>query len=339
MQDYEKNNSKSSKAPLIIIFIIVLVVGGVIVSNYIGPKKGWGDRILKGKKEPIVEPTPVPVKPEPPQPIKVEKQPPKVTEKVEPEKIEKEGKSNIKKLYDSLFSKYKKRFPDPKIGKKYDVYLKSGKTRGKLKHFSDGRIVIQKPGVTVTYRLNIVSKKSYPKLFPKKAAKILALKELKKILEQKAADEEKREQREYAIAKSGASATSIRSHSSATTKFAYDPEPQPTPGRLKKPLASFADWVKVQHRRMGGKIADTIYAKKQGRNIVLYMQTSKLYKKQSYDIRFSVTEGMWQIWGFKCIDYGVARTPNQVHLVLLDKKKRIIGGSTKDDASNIWVKK
>ena len=334
MENYGKKKSGSGKG--IVVVLLLVLIAGVVVSNYVGPGKGWIDRISKGesKVKKVVEPVSAP---ETPKTVQVIKKPTEEVKKVEPEK--KKGKSEVKELYDSLFAKYRKKFPDPEVGKEYIVYLKSSKTRGKLKDFSDGKILIQKPGVTVTYRMDMVSKKSYPKLFPKKAAKILALRDLKKVLDEKAAAEEARlKEQKYRVADNKTTASSLPRSSSAK-KFAYEPGAQTTPKRLKKPLASFADWVKVQQRRVGGKLGEKIYAKQQGRNVVLYLETSKLFRKQDYDTRFSVAEGMWQIWGFKCLDYGTARATSHTHLVLLDHKNRIIGGSSKDDSSNIWVKK
>lgn len=338
MNNQKKKSADAGKASIIIIIIILLVVGGVIISNFVGPGKGWIDQLVKGKKieEKVVESVPEPETPKPLPPEKKTVEEPKTAETEQ-----KEEKSEVQKLYDSLFAKYRQKFPDPAIGKTYDVYLKSATVRGKLKEFSDGKIVIQKTGVTVTYRIDTVSKKSYPTLFPKKAAKILALKEMKKILEERVATAEADEKnQEYTVVTNKTSASTLPSSQGASpSKFAYEPEAQATPERLKKPLAAFAEWVKMQQRRVGGKLGEKIYAKQQGRNVVLYMETSKLFRQQSYDIRFTVAEGMWQIWGFKCLDHGAARGTNQTHIVLLDNKNKIIGGSTKDDSSNIWVKK
>ena len=91
-------------------------------------------------------------------------------------------------MYDTFYAKYRKKLPDPVIGKEYDVYLKTGKTRATLKDFSDGKIVMKKPGVTVTYRLDTIHRKSYIELFPKKAAKILALMEIRKMREAERAE-------------------------------------------------------------------------------------------------------------------------------------------------------
>lgn len=331
MENHEKKKSGSGSGGIII--ILVIIGAGVVASNFVGPAKGWIQQLTEGEKtveKKVVKPAPKPVEPSKPvEPAKVAK----------PEPPKQKEKSEVKQLYDKLFAKYRKKYPDPKKGGKYTVYLKSGKkVTGKLKDFSDGKVVIQKTGVTVTYRIDMCHQKSYPKLFPQKAAKILALKELKKILDERAAAEEaKIAPNEYKVEDPKISASVTRGGSSKT--FAYDPAPADTPSRLKKPLVSFGDWVKVQQRRVGGKLGEKIYAKKQGRNVVLYVQTSKLFQQQDYDVRFTVAEGMWQIWGFKCLDYGAARATSQTHLVLLDHKNRIIGGSTKDDSSNIWVKK
>lgn len=337
MANNKTQYTEAGKASIIIIIIILLVIGVMVLSNFFGPGKGWIDELVKGKakEEKVVEPAPIPEPQKPAPPVKEVV----IEEPGKPEPEKKEEKSEIQKLYDSLFEKYRQKFPDPEIGKTYDVYLNSGTVQGKLKEFSDGKIVIQKTGVTVTYRIDTVSKKSYPQLFPKKAAKILALKEMKKILDDRAAAEKTAEkEQEYTVVENKASGSAMPSPQ-GSANFAYEPESQPTPDRLKKPLAAFGEWIKVQQRRVGGKMGEKIYAKQQGRNVVLYMETSNLFRKQDYDTRFTCAEGMWQIWGFKCLDYGVARATSQTHIVLLDNNNKIIGGSTKDDSSNIWVKK
>ena len=335
MENNSKKKSGSGKGVFFIIFIII--IASVAASNFVGPAKGWIKKISKGKEKgnkivlnELSTEEPGPTKPtastKPADPTTVVEN----IKKVEPE-VKK--KSEVKELYDSLFTKYRQKYPDPEVGKEYDVYLKSGNTRGTLKDFSDGKIVIQKPGVTATYRLDRVSRKSYPQLFPKKAAKILALREMKKILDERSAAEAPQEVENIPTG------SAISGKTTPAKGFAYEPGSKPTPKSLQKPLTSFAEWVKVQQRRMGGKIGSKVYAKQQGRNVVLYMQTSNLFNAQDYDMRFTVTSAMWQIWGFKCLDYGAARGTSQTHIVLVDQKNRIVGGSCKGDSSNIWVKK
>ena len=124
----------------------------------------------------------------------------------------------------------------------------------------------------------------------------------------------------------------------SSEKVVYNPKYNSTPVKLKRPLSAFTNWLKSQQRKIGGEIGDKIYAKQQGSHIILYIQTSQLYNKKAYDLRFSLAEDMWQTWGFECVDSGVAHGTYQAHIVLLDNN-RIVGGSSKNDSSNIWVKK
>lgn len=333
------SNKKSGSGKGVFVIIIFIIIACVAASNFFGPAKGWVEKITNGKdkKRKIVLNELSPEKPDPDKPPKltymVEPEEPGIKEKSDPVEPEEEEKSEVKELYDSLYTKYREKYPDPTVGKEYDVYLKTGRTRGKLKDFSDGKIVIQKPGVTVTYRLDTVSRRSYKQLFPSKAAKILALRELKTIL-----DEKNSADAPPVTDNMPAGSVSPQKETSSKT-FEYEPGPQPSPQSLQKPLKSFAQWISVQQRRVGGKLGEKVYAKKQGDNVVLYMHTSKLFDAQDYDVRFTVTGAMWQIWGFKCLDYGAARNTSQAHVVLVDRKNRIVGGSKKDDSSNIWVKK
>jgi hypothetical protein len=365
---------ESGNAALGIIIVIIVAAIGVVLSNYVGPKKGWLTNLInppapKPKIEKIVEEK----KEEAPKPEV--KETPKVTEEKKPEVKAPEKKPEetkpkgptFKEQYDALYKKFRKKFRNPVVGKEYKVYLGSkGKTTcitGILKKYTPGKIVIKSGKVTATYPINVVNKRSYPKLFPERAAQMLALNVLKKQLKEKKlkAQKEKEaallaEQKKNQPAETAAAGVSPEEKSSGTNESAesaasvqpptqtagplkYDPTPNPTPEYLKAPLKTFVQWVEMQQRKMHGKIANKVYAKQQGDKVVLYLQPSKLFRAQDYDIRYSVTNGMWQIWGFKCIDAGVVYSPEDAHIVLVDEKNKIIGGSTIKDSSAIWVKR
>ncbi len=169
----------------------------------------------------------------------------------------------------------------------------------------------------------------------------MALKELKKVLAKR--EEEEAKTKEAGPSSDGQgggpSAEPGRGASSHSAKVVYDPSPAKTPESLKKALKSFAEWVNMQQRHIGGQLAEKAYAKRQGRAVVLYLKTSKLFRSQDYDVRYSVAEAMGQVWGFKCLDHGVIRSPGDAHIVLLDAHNRLVGGSKEYDASAIWVKK
>lgn len=115
----------------------------------------------------------------------------------------------------------------------------------------------------------------------------------------------------------------------------YDPTVAATPDELEKPLKAFGQWLSYRANGM----ADKVYAKRQDNCAVAYVKVGSNYRKLDYDSRFSITEGMWNMWGFRCLDHKATRSLNKVHLVVLDQNNKIIGGSTPDDSSNIWVEK
>ena len=122
--------------------------------------------------------------------------------------------------------------------------------------------------------------------------------------------------------------------------IAYDPSAGKTPDHLKPPLTGFANWLQVQQRRMGGKIANKIYAKQPDRGrIVLYFQMHDNFLVQDNDWRFQISEGIWRIWALRGVDSGLINGPNHGHVVLVDTNNRIIGGSTPDDASKVWAER
>jgi len=338
------NRGEAGKVSMFAVFFILLVLAAiaVVVSNFVGPAKGWMGRLAKKPAPPMTKPkpelAPKPIKVAKPEPEKTVQQPTK-PQPPPPPKPEKK-RLDIKKLYDELFAKYKKKFPNPKVGKKYTVYMKSGVLEGTLKAFSDGKVVIKRPGVTMTCRIDMVSPRSYPTLFPKRAAKILALRELKKRLAEERAKEEAAAKAAGTAVASTSGSVKIPPPPPSSGKVVYDPTPGKTPDYIKKTaLISFGEWIKMQQRHVGGKLAEKIYAKRVGGGVVVYVKTSKLFRKQNYDVRYSVTAAMWQVWGFKCADYGLVRDPQQAHLVILDANNKPVGGSRENDASNIWVVK
>jgi len=119
----------------------------------------------------------------------------------------------------------------------------------------------------------------------------------------------------------------------------YDPSPGKTPGRLRPAITAFGQWLNYQHRRVGGKIADKIYAKQHGQHPVVYCVMNPSFADQDYDVRYQIAEGMWQFWGLRCQSSGVVGDPNHTHIVLIDSNNKIIGGSSPQDGARIWVAK
>lgn len=118
--------------------------------------------------------------------------------------------------------------------------------------------------------------------------------------------------------------------------FRYDPAPTPTPEELKPVLAAFGDWLKTQHQRMGGRIADRLFARQQNDRAVLYLRLDPLFIRQENHFRRQTAEGLQQFWGLRCASSGVARA-DHAHVVLIDQTGKIVGGSRLDDAETIWL--
>jgi len=361
---------ESGNALLAIIILLMIIAIGVVVSNYVGPKKGWLSNLIN---PPAPQTIPITIKKERKEIIPTKKEEEKIIveeeKKIETKKeiIKEEVKPKeptFEERYEALYKKFRKKFKNPGVGKEYKVILGSKPpTRciiGILKKYTPGKITIKSGKVTATYPINVVNKKSYPKLFPERAAQMLALSVLKKQIKTKALKDKKAKeakklalaaknnppsgklpspQGENNVAASHQDAKAVIIPPKASTPFKYDPTSTPSPENLKVPLKTFAQWIEMQQRKMHGKIATKIFAKQQGDKVVLYLQPSNLFKSQEYDFRYSVTNGMWQIWGFKCMDAGAVSSPEDAHIVLVDKKNKIIGGSTIKDASAIWVKR
>ncbi|MCK5806354.1 MAG: hypothetical protein KAI66_26215, partial [Lentisphaeria bacterium] len=101
-------------------------------------------------------------------------------------------------------------------------------------------------------------------------------------------------------------------------------------------LQAFGKWLEMQHRRVGGRIATRISARRQKGNAVLYLVMDPAFLEQDYDLRHRMAVGIQQIWAFRCQGMGLADL-SSAHLVMVGTKERIVGGSRPDDASDIWV--
>ena len=116
----------------------------------------------------------------------------------------------------------------------------------------------------------------------------------------------------------------------------YDVRRAPTPAGIKPVLRAFAEWLKTQHRRVGGRIGIRLYAKEQSGNVVLYLVMDPTFLAQDYDLRHRMAVGIQQFWAFRCQGMGVADL-NSAHLVLVSPEGRVVGGSRPDDPADVWV--
>jgi len=355
------------------LFWVVLIVAVGVFLEFRGPHKGWFERLTgidwRGEKPPPdAAPATAPGAgdaaldlPPPPgagddffgdiddgKPAK------------EPEKTE------LEKQFDKLYEEALARMRRPQIGKKYKIKLRDRSVvEGKILEVAPGKVVLQVKYGTVTFAMHQIHKSWVDRLFPERGAKRRALKALAKLrAEEEAAKKAAAVPQTPAGTKTVASAAPPWEAAGKTTKptapaeptatqpvaaaapppsagpINYDATPAPSPAHLKGALQAFGKWLEFQHRRVGGKIADKIYAKQQGRNVVLYVVVNPLFLAQEYDIRFQFAEGLHKFWSFRCESMGLVRQLEDAHIVLVDaKRKKIVGGSTAENSAEIWVEK
>jgi hypothetical protein len=350
-----------------ILFWLLVVVGVAGFLEFKGPYKGWLTARL-APEEPIEEPAaPAPEEPQevvgkPVEPAPVVAKP----EPTEPELPEKPPKSEMEMLYDKLYAKYLQKFKPPQKGAALKLKLRSGDTvTGTLEEVTPGRLKVRMKFGTMTYPLHVVHPSMYPYIFPEREARNRAMKELDQIIAKRQADQEalvtaeadarRKKQAEYDRAQRQAEKERQRRErekqlAAAPTPppvnftepkagpFRYDTSDGKTPSHLSKTVQAFGMRLRYQQRAMGAPIAKKIFAKQQEDKVVLYMEMSKTYQVQDYDVRFAVADQLWNIWSMRCREGGKVRNSDGAHLVLIDETGKQIGGSTEKAASDIWVK-
>ncbi|MBT3375927.1 MAG: hypothetical protein HN742_40560 [Lentisphaerae bacterium] len=257
--------------------------------------------------------------------------------------------------YERLVAGYLKKLPAPNLGKKYKILLRNRQAvEGKLIDISPGKITLQMRYGELTYALHQVHPKSTTKLFPERAAHFMAMRALKKKREAEAEAARKREQ-----AAQAALVRPARPDPAGGTEIATAPTPPrpqrllpartgaptynttaaKTPEHLLETVRAFGTWLKFQHQRVGGRIADKIHAKQQGGSVVLYLNANALFLQQDYGTRFQLTEGLYKFWAFRCDAHRVIRELSDAHVVLVGPNGKIIGGSAPRNSADIWVEK
>lgn len=118
----------------------------------------------------------------------------------------------------------------------------------------------------------------------------------------------------------------------------FNPSPAKSDPSLLPLVRNFAGWLEVQHRRVGGKIADKAYARRQNGAAILYLVMHPQFLAQEYETQFQFAESLWQFWAFRARDFGAVSAPERAYIVFLDPHQEIIGGSRPDSGGNVWMK-
>ena len=318
--------------PIFLILCVFALISAVfLLSEVRGPFKGWFTDVCHAVnyEEPVPASESEEKLPEEPPPDKPVDEPPPETDPNESPPI-----SELELLYNDEYTKALATMTPPTLGEQYSIKLRNKMTvEGRLVKVATGRIKLQVKHGTMFIPVDNVHPTEYSRLFPEQAAKLMAVKVVNEILKQRAAiasvpDDEP----------DGATEP-IRRPPPATARAKYDPSRAATPEHLKDTRDMYGQWLEFQKRRVGVQFVDQIYAKEAGRNVELYMVMNEDYTVQDYDVRFSLADGLWKSWSFRCQGAGLIRSMSNAHLILIDDKLKIVGGSSIHDGADVWVEK
>jgi len=318
--------------PIFLILCVFALISAVfLLSEVRGPFKGWATDVYHAAnyEEPAPAPEPEEKLPEEPPPDEPVDEPPPETDPNDPPPM-----SELELLYNDEYTKAFATMTPPTLGEQYSIKLRNKMTvEGRLFEVATGRIKLQVKYGTMFIPVDNVHPTEYARLFPEQAAKLMAVKVVNEILKQRAAiasvpDDEP----------DGATEP-IRRPPPATARAKYDPSSAATPEHLIKTVKMYGQWLEFQKRRVGVQFVDQIYAKEAGRNVELYMVMNEGYTVQDYDVRFSLADALWKSWSFRCQGAGLIRSMSNAHLILIDDKFKIVGGSSVHDGADVWVEK
>lgn len=117
----------------------------------------------------------------------------------------------------------------------------------------------------------------------------------------------------------------------------FDVTPGKTPAALRRSTDEFGNWLKRQQKRLDGKLVDRIYAKGGEGRAVLYLVTVPGFSSIESSIRHQIVEVAWRFWRERCEENGNISAAEKAHLVVLNAKLKVIGGSGRADGSKLWV--
>ena len=314
--------SGRKQAFLILCTAVTVAMGWFL--NRSGPLAGWADRLLgRSPKEQVMQPAADPPA-TPPENVPADQSIPQP----EPPRTD-----PLEQRYRELVETFLDDRHRPETGSSTTLHLVDGGTvTGSLQDIKPGRIVLKLDYGVMTYPIHRVHPKDLDRLFPERKAARKAMAAL---------------QRELKHARKDTAAPAPRAPATEKTReptpqhnreLRYDPRRAATPDVLRPPLKAFAAWLEMQHRRVGGKIADGLFAKSHGQAVVLYVRLNRGFFEQDYDTRFATAEATQRIWAIRCAAAGVVNRLTDAHVVLLAPDGSITGGSTPEDAAAVWIR-
>jgi hypothetical protein len=325
---------------LILICLATMGAALAVILDRNGPYSGWianlRQRMVPRANGAPSEPHPVPETPMTPATPPPPAQPPtpagELGRPVPAEPLpEPPPRSSLERHYDELYQRFLADLPKPRLGRTYELKTRRGeRIRGKLEKLEPGLVTLRLKHGTMAYPVHILAREDVLRLFPEIAARSRALAAVQE------GDATEKPAGRPLPAGTESLPPSAPSGSAPPSQPCYDPTPGPTPEELKPTLLAFGDWLKTQHRRVGGRIADRIFARLQADSAVLYLRMDPMFLAQDYGTRYQIAESVQTFWGLRCESNSVAKV-SHAHVVLLDQSGQIIGGSRPYAAAEIWL--
>ncbi|MCJ8328925.1 MAG: hypothetical protein HRT89_01760 [Lentisphaeria bacterium] len=357
-------SNKSSKGGGGLVFL--WAIAGVLVlaaaAEFVGPKKGWISALSKTEQKSFddvavlttrtptitqgetAKQTTAPksqnagsAKPEKAIPVAPPEDEGKTARKLAAEKQAKEA-AHLEKLHKQFLKEELAKCRKVRIKKIYTLELKSGERFiGTLIMITSSRAIFTSAKGDRVLEPKQLTQKSKKKLFPKAIAKEIANQRYDREVEKLYPPEEP-----VAVVRTQTRKTGTptpRRKANPYAPFAgYDASPAKTPKHLLNVLKQFKLWLDMQNRRSGVGIVTKIWAKQQGKYIVCYMTMGNIWNKVDRDKRVTVCDMYWRMWSYRARSERKVSSTKRAHIVLLDKSNNIVGGSSKNKASNVWVK-
>lgn len=261
-----------------------------------------------------------------------------------------EAQTPLQKRFETIYEEVLEVLPKPEPGATYTIRTRDGESlEGRLVEVRPGRLVLKTQYGKLGVPIDSLHPKEIKRFFPSREATNRALEILAFREQRKTANSETQppdDAPETASAKPdsatrdpvNAETPNQKSSRSSNSSVKFDPTPEESDASIQPLVKAFADWLEVQHRRIGGKVANKVFAHQQNGAAILYLVVHPKFMDQDYEMRFQFAESLWQFWGFRAREFGAVSSPDDAYIVFLDSNRNPVGGSKPGNGSKVWMK-
>ena len=330
----KRKKSGRSKAPVIFIAII-LIIGGVVGSNFVGPKKGWfnQDKVESKKKPNISTETPSTNSSE----IDRSTGKPTPTKNIPKSIPPKKSLSGLEQKHAAFITEYlqtkkvynpKKEYKLTTPNKQYNAFVTKVDEKNYMLHVRE-----RKYNAKSSIHYSMLSLNARKFFFRNKAAQSYADKKLEKYLQ---------EQKVIPVIDDEPLTSATTAKPRPQGLKGYDVTVTQSSPRLAHAALEVTNYlnaqVRVGKKKDGYAFADVpkCHAKQQGRKAILYLYVTSPFVSQNKEYKFQIVDGIRRFWALRCMSNGVAGA-STAYLCIVHKDKHV-GGSKLTDPEEIEIK-